>query len=129
MPANTAKYVIPYPLAADTLAAEATAVQNLANRMDLLLGESGALTLSPAAGVTLATPITLGRTYPGNNAGAVPGIVILNMSATAGGAATWNWWVSGWTGSGTTITGFTLSMQWAAAQTNRGFLWRFIPVL
>ena len=129
MPANTTKYVIPYPLAADPVASEATAVQNLANRVDLLLGESGALTLSPGAGVTLATPITLARTYPGNNAGATPGIVMLNIAATAGGGTTWNWWISGWTGSASTITGFTLSMQWAAAQTNRGFIWRFLPVL
>lgn len=129
MPSSTAKYVIPYPVAADPVASEATAVQNLANRVDLLLGESGALTLSPAAATTLSTGVVLGRTYPGNTGAAVPGIVMVELVSTAGSGTTWNWWITTWTGTASTITGFTLNMQWSAAQTNRVFNWRFLPVL
>lgn len=129
MPSATAKYVIPYALLADTVASLAQTTQDLASRTDLLLGESGSFTASPAAGTTLNTIIALSRTYPGNAGGSPPGIVVVTVQSTVGSTVTWNYWVTSWTGTGTTVTGFTIGMQWSAAQAGRVFNWRFIPVL
>lgn len=130
MPLNTAKYVIPYAAAGDAVASLPTTMTNQSNRLDLLLGEAGAFTASPVAATTLAVPITLSRTYPGSNVGAPPGTVIMQIPATTvGSGTTWNWWLTTWVGSASTITGFTIQMQWSATQTNRVFHWRFLPVL
>lgn len=134
MSSQTAKYLVPYPQLADTVASLAATCQNLASRMDLLLGESGTFTASPAAGTTLNKAIVLSRTYPGNALFGISGVgpsgfVHLWTTATYGSAVTFNWWPNTWTGTATTVTGFTLSMQWSVAQTGREFGWRFIPVL
>lgn len=132
MTTNTAKWVIPQLTTADTLAATPTAMTNLANRVDLLLGEGGQFTASPAAGTTLTQAIVLSRTYPGNNAPVAPAIagsVWVWCAATIASTTSFNWWITAWTGSATTITGFSISMQWSAAQVSRGFFWRFLPVL
>lgn len=126
----TAKYAIPQLTTADALAGTPTVLTNLANRLDLLLGESGSFVASPAATTTLTTPITLSRTYPGNaTAGAPPGSVFVWVQTTVGGATTWNYWVTGWLGTTTTVTGFTIGMQWGTAQVSRTFNWRYLPSL
>lgn len=129
MSLTTAKYVLPYPVAADAVSNEPVTLAALAARADLLLGESGSLTLSPAAATTLSTAVVLGRTYPGNSGAAVPGIVMLNLNSTLAAATGFQWWINGWTGTASTITGFTLNVQYSAAQTSRPHLWRFLPCL
>jgi len=130
MPSNTTKYVIPYALSSDTVAGLAATIQNLANRVDLLLGEAGQYNIaSVAANTNHLQAITLGRTYPGNNGATVPGVVIVELPALLNAANPWNFWLQTWTGSASTITGFTIVTQWASAQTNRLVNWRFLPVL
>lgn len=129
MSANTAKYVIPYPVPADTIAGLAATIQNLANRVDLLLGESGTFSKNFAASTSVSTAISFARTYPGNATAQVPGILIPVLDATYANPNTVNWWVNTWTGTATTVTGCTLWMQWSNAQTARPINWRFFPVL
>lgn len=130
MPSQTAKYGINYPLSTDSVASVALTVQNAAARMDLLLGESGVVTVSPGANVLSTTAVVLGRTYPGNSGAAVPGIVVLDWNqALAPAAAQANMWITAWTGTATTITGFSINFQCTAAQAARNILWRFLPVL
>lgn len=129
MSSSTAKYVIPYPVSSDVVAGEPTTLQNLASRVDLLLGESGSFTIaSLAAGTTHSQPIVLSRTYPGNTAGSPPGIVVVNLRAIVNSQA-WTHYLNSWTGSGTTITGFTLNLQFGVISTARVVDWRFFPVL
>lgn len=130
MAGNTTKYVIPYVSMADAVASIATVMQNLANRVDLLLGESGQYNIaSVAAATTHSQVITLARTYPGSNVGTPPGIVIVNLPGTATSALAWNFWITAWAGSASTITGFQLNTSWSSAQTNRVVSWRYLPVL
>lgn len=130
MSGSTSKYVIPYPVLADTVASLAATVQNLAGRVDLLLGESGSYTIaSAAANTTHNQPISLARTYPGNTGAAVPGIVIAHNVAGPPTGLGFYYWPNTWLGSATTITGFSLATQWSAAVTSRVVVWRFIPVL
>jgi hypothetical protein len=129
MPSSTAKYVIPYAQLADTVASLAQTTQDLASRCDLLLGESGQYTIaSVLAGVTHSQPIVLSRTYPGATTNNPPGIVIVNLVAIVPNQA-WTFYTTSWTGSASTITGFTLATQYNGNQTNRVVSWRFIPVL
>jgi hypothetical protein len=128
MPSSTAKYVVPYPVSADTVSSLAATVQNLAARVDLLLGESG--TLTQAAGATGSGAVVLSRTYPGNTGAAVPGIVIFQANGAFSVGTILDMWVNTWTGTATTITGFT--WNWASSPSapgGRTIQWRFIPVL
>lgn len=130
MPGNTAKYVIPYSVAADAVSSIAATMQNLASRVDLLLGESGQYNIaSLTAGTTHTQAITLARTYPGNTGAAVPGFVMLELPGAIASANPWVWYVDTWLGSATTITGFSIKTQWSGTQTNRLVSWRFLPVL
>lgn len=128
MSTTTAKYGIQYAQLADTVASLAATMAQLAGRVDLLLGESGGWTPAMTAGVAIQTNVVLARAYPGNVANAVPGIVIIEFAGSVGGAATVFAWVDTWTGTGTTITGFTLHAI-SSTTTNRAFHWRFLPVL
>jgi len=129
MSSSTSKYVIPYSLASDTIAGYPTTDQNQAARLDLLLGESGQLTTSVAANTTENKVITLSRTYPGNVSAAVPGRVWVELTSTINGGVTFQWWTNTWTGTATTITGFTLSYQYSTAQSGRVYRWHFLPYL
>ncbi len=128
MSATTTKYGILYPQLADTVASLAATVQQLAGRVDLLLGESGIWIPSMTAAVVSNQAVTLARTYPGNNGASVPGIVLVQQASTVSGAATVFTYVDTWVGSASTITGFTLHAL-SSTTTTRTFLWRFIPVL
>jgi hypothetical protein len=128
MSSATAKFVIPYPVAGDAVNQEPVTVKALADRMDLLLGESGSWSPVLAAGVAQASVIVLGRTYPGNSGAAVPGTLIVTPGSSIGSGAIVQHWVSAWTGTATTITGFTLNVISSTA-TTRTFLWRFLPSL
>lgn len=129
MSSTTTKYGIAYPQLADTIASLAATVQSLAGRVDLLLGESGLISYTGTAGVTTNTNITLARTYPGNVGAAVPGIVWVQLQGVLTTPAAFTWWTTSWLGTATTITGFTLGMQFTNAQTARPIAWRFLPVL
>lgn len=128
MAAQTTKYKIDYAQLTDTVASLATTIQNLANRVDLLLGESGTYTAAMTAATVHNQAITLARTYPGNVGAAVPGIVIIEHASSIGGAATVFEYVDTWTGTASTITGFTIHAL-SSTTTSRTFHWRFIPVL
>lgn len=130
MASQTAKWAIPYSQSSDSVASVATTMQALAARCDLLNGEAGQFNIaSLAANTSGAQAIALARTYPGNTAATPPGTVILQLPGSVGSANPWVWWVDTWTGSATTITGFTLRFQFAALQTNRLVAWRFLPSL
>lgn len=128
MSSLTTKYAIPFPVAADAVSAEPTTLAALANRLDLLLGESGVWSPSMTAGVTSSTAIALSRTYPGNAAGSTPGIVIVQYQTPMSSGVIVQHWVATWTGTATTVTGFTLNAI-SSTTTGRTFIWRFLPVL
>lgn len=125
---TTPKYQIPFTDLTDTVASAATTMASLAARMDLLLGESGVWNPSLTANTPATTVITLSRTYPGNAGGSTPGIVIVQrMNAFASGNAQ-HYWVVAFTGTATTVTGFTLGT--ISTQTHSPTLvWRFLPIL
>lgn len=133
MSSSTPKYGIPYAQQSDPVAQLPITMQAMAARLDLLQGEGGQFNIaSLAAGTTLGTAITLSRTYPGNASAVSPAIeghVTAWMRATLTAGNDFNWWVNNWLGTATTITGFTLNVQFVNAQTNRVINWRFIPVL
>jgi hypothetical protein len=126
--ASTAKYGLPYSIGADAVSTVDDTMQALANRLDLLLGESGVWAPNLVANTAQTTAITLSRTYPGNSGGSPPGIVIVNTSNSVASGVNVQTWVGTWVGTGTTITGFTLGAISSAAGV-RNFQWRFIPVL
>lgn len=128
MPSSTPKYVIPYPLSSDTVASLATAGQNTAARLDLLLGESGVWTPTLVANTAASTAITLGRTYPGNASGSTPGTVVAQLATQLGSGVTLFTWTNSFTGTTVTVTGFTLGAICSAAGA-RTIYWRFIPAL
>lgn len=134
MSGTTAKYAIPYTTLADSVASIAATMQNLAGRADLLLGESGQGSIAASAGVAFSTNIVLSRTYPGNastppGSGTVPpGIVIITPYTSFGAGVTCFYWVTAFTGTATTVTGFTINGISSSAVT-RQFQWRFIPAL
>lgn len=125
----TAKYAIPVLQSSDPVASSPTVMAALANRLDLLLGESGQASFTGASNTTLSVAVVLSRTYPGNSGAAVPGIVVIQPTSLLGPANNQMLWVDTWTGTATTITGFTLRMQSSNAPSGRLFNWRFLPVL
>lgn len=129
MPSSTTKYGLPYSLPGDTVSSVAASMQNLAARTDLLLGESGTFTASGTANTTFSQAITLSRTYPGNIGAAVPGSVWFWHNQLLGGGTGFNYWIFSWTGTATTITGFTFNCQFSSVWSGRVFNWRFLPVL
>lgn len=129
MTTTTAKYGLTQLTTADTLASTPTAMTNLANRLDLLLGEAGQASFTGAAATTISVAVVLSRTYPGNTGATVPGIVMIQHVQLLGSGNTQNLWISGWTGTATTITGFTINMQSSNAPSARLVSWRFLPVL
>lgn len=128
MPSSTPKYIIPFSSAGDAVTSVPSTSANLAARLDLLLGEAGTFTASGTAATTFSQAIVLSRTYPGLTAGAVPGSVWFWHNQILGSGNTFNYWINTWTGSGTTITGFTFNCQFSAVWTSRVFTWRFLPV-
>lgn len=126
MTANTSKYVIQYPTSSDAVPTLASTGQNMAQRLDLLLGETGSVSFT---GTTGSSALVFGRTYPGNVGATVPGILVVNFSVTLSTTTIVNWWVNNWTGTATTITGCTLNFSANASLTARVFAWRFLPVL
>jgi hypothetical protein len=130
MTALTTKYSIQYAVLADTVASLAGTIGNLAQRVDLLLGESGVWNPSLVANTAQGTAISLSRTYPGNSTGpttVAPGVVIVTPFTPQGSGVTVFTWVNAWTGTSTTVTGFTLNAI-ASVTAARTFHWRFIPV-
>lgn len=128
MSANTAKYVIPYATTLDPVAQIAAIMQSQSNRVDLLLGESASIAAAVTANVVFSQAVVLARTYPGNATGATPGTVIITPSSAFGSGATVFWWITAWTGTATTVTGFTINLI-SSTTTTRTFQWRFLPVL
>lgn len=125
MPSQTAKYAFPYAVAGDAITTLPTTMANLAARCDLLKGEVGQVTVAAAAGVQFNLAVVLSRTYPGNNGAAVPGWVGVTGVASMFAGNT-QIWVDTFTGSATTVTGFTIRGVSSVAGT-RTFNWQFIP--
>ena len=128
MTSSTPRYAIPFTDVTDTVASIATTMANQAARMDLLLGEAGMYTATLTANVTDSKVITLSRTYPGNTGATVPGTVWLWWDQQLLAANVCNMWVTSWTGTATTITGFTINAQSSNAS-SRHIFWRFMPSL
>lgn len=128
MSSATAKYALPYTVAADAVNQEPVTMKALADRIDLLLGESGVWVPTFVANTPITTAISLGRTYPGNATTQPSGIVVVENGNTVGASVSLFSWVVGWTGTATTITGFTLGGLCSAAGA-RTLVWRFFPVL
>lgn len=125
----TTKYAIPTLGTGDSVASAPTTLTALANRVDLLLGEAGQSSFTGAAATTISVAVVLSRTYPGNTGATVPGIVIIQHVQSLGSANVQNLWINTWTGTATTITGFTINMQSSNAPAARLVAWRFLPVL
>lgn len=128
MPSTTAKYALPYTLPADAVSNEPVTMKALSDRLDLLLGESGVWVPTLVAATPATTAISLGRIYPGNATTQPSGVVVVENANTVGAGVNLFTWVVGWTGTATTITGFTLGAVCSAAGA-RTFVWRFLPVL
>jgi len=128
MSSATAKYALPYAVAGDAVNQEPVTMKALADRLDLMLGESGVWVPTLVANTPITLAITLARTYPGNATTQPSGIVVVNSGNTVGASQTFSSWVLGWTGTATTITGFTLGVQSTQAGA-RNIVWRFLPVL
>lgn len=130
MTALTTKYSIQYAVLADTIASLAGTLNNLAQRVDLLLGESGIWNPSMVANTAISQAVVLSRTYPGNTGApgtTTPGVVLITPFTPQGSGVTVFTWVNAWTGTTTTVTGFTLNGM-ASVTAARTFHWRFIPV-
>jgi hypothetical protein len=125
MSANTAKYLIPYAVAGDAVSTLPTIMANMAARLDLMAGEAGQVTVAAAAGTQFNLPVVLSRTYFGNNGAAVPGWVGVTAVASLFAGNT-QIWVDTFTGSATTVTGFTIRGVSSVAGT-RTFNWKFLP--
>lgn len=129
MPNFTSKYAIPRQLTSDPIAQGPITMAAMADRMDLLLGESGKFTTSAAANTTTTNNIVLARTYPGNVGAAVPGRVWVSLEQTTFGVLSFLWWVGNWAGTASTVTGFGISHRWDTAQAGRVVTWHFLPYL
>ena len=64
MPGSTPRYGIPYSTGADGVHTIDQTMQALADRVDLLLGETGSDTITAAGAGTVSKRITYARTYP-----------------------------------------------------------------
>lgn len=126
MSSQTAKYAIPYATAPDVISSLPTTMANMAARLDLLAGEAGSFNVTVAANTDTTQAIVFARTYPGNASG-VPGMIVPTHLGTIAG--TWDWWIVGYTGTTTTLTGLTLGMRFTTARTATPILWHFHPVL
>lgn len=136
MSSSTAKFAIPYPVAGDPVNQEPVVFAAQSQRLDLLLGEGNTYNIASVAANTVHSQVVaLGRTYPGNGSGAagagnVPqGTLLVQVPGGIASGVNFQWYVNTWTGTGATVTGFTLNTIWSAAQTNRLIQWRFLPVL
>lgn len=128
MSSFTAKYAIPVLGAGDPVSQAPTIMAALANRVDLLLGESANIAAACTAGVLFSQAVVLGRTYPGNALGATPGTVIITPLSNVGATAQVFYYVNAWTGTASSVTGFTVNVM-SSTTTTRQFQWRFLPVL
>lgn len=126
MSSFTAKYQIPVLGAGDPVAMTPTVMAALANRVDLLLGESGTYSQTGTSGTQA---VSLARTYPGDTGAAVPGWVLFQFRSTLASGVVIAHWITAWTGTATTITGFTINWQASNPQSDRTVHWRFLPVL
>lgn len=120
MPGATAKYAVPYPLPADPVADGDDRIKALAERVDYLLGEAGATTITPPAVSTKHTKVVaFSRTYK------TPPKVLISLGeqgliATYGAGS-----VSIWVDDITT-TGFTLGIH-ATNTAQRSVSWNARP--
>jgi hypothetical protein len=104
MTATTSKYVIPYPTGTDDVRDGENAMQAIADRVDLLLGETGTDSITPSAANTTTTKrINYARSYAGlplvPRAWVMPDAAINSTDAVF-------FWVSG-----EDATGFTLNVR------------------
>lgn len=116
MPASTPTYGLPYPAATDPLANGDDAIKALAERVDLLLGESGFTNITPSAvNTTTSVRINYARSYAGL-APIVPAPFAQLASAVASTDTVYVW------ASAADATGFTLNIR-ASSTTLRNVRW------
>lgn len=123
MSSNTAKYSIPYPVAADAVTTLPTIDANQAARLDLLLGEQGAFSNTGAisASTTYSQVVSFARSYA--TAPPTNPFVIVNLVGQLAATGSWAYWITSMTN-----TGFTFNCQFTAAQAiGRQFVFRYFP--
>lgn len=113
MPSDTVKYDLPYPVAADPVKDGENLIQQLAERVDLLLGETGTVTLTGmVADTTKSQRVNYARDY----GTLIPAAFAFN-DATAASSITIHIWTSA-----EDSTGFTLNVR-SSSTSNRAIRW------
>lgn len=117
MPGATAKYGVPYAVGSDDVKTVDNTMQALAERMDLLLGESGIDNIAPSAADTVTSKrINYARSYA-----ALAPLVPMPFVAIRESVTT-SQQVTVWTSS-EDATGFTVNIR-ANTTTARNIRWR-----
>lgn len=120
MPGQTSKHLLPYPIAADAVADGEDVITQLAQRLDLLLGETGTTTITPSAANTTTTKrVNYSRSY-----GALAPVVPRPFAVIDEGVGT-TLEVNVWT-SAEDASGFTLNIRASDTQ-NRAVKWLTRP--
>lgn len=115
MTGTTAKYAIPYATGTDPLGAVAARMQSLAERVDLLNGETGQLTIVPSAiNTTTSVRVNYVRTYAA--LAAIPRAFVVNNAVVQSTDSVYLWV------SLEDATGFTLNVR-ASSVTGRNVRW------
>lgn len=114
MSASTSRYGLPYSIANDAVSTVDDTMQALAQRLDLMLGETGTLSLaSGTADTAVSQRVNYSRDY--SSVGAPTVMVMQDGNVTA--ANTVNYWVTS-----PDATGFTLNMR-TSNTTSKAFRW------
>jgi hypothetical protein len=101
MAGTTTKHALPYPTGGDQVNAGDNKIQELAERVDVVVGEAGTDSITPsAANTTTSKRINYSRTYPSVP---VPFVTVGNTTQAPGT-------LSIWTGSAD-ASGFTVFVQ------------------
>lgn len=108
MPGATAKYGLPYPVSTDALSDGDDRIKALAERLDLLIGESGAQAITLAANTNNTVRVNYSRSYAAI-APLVPLAMATMNTTNTNGCVYWT--------TGHDATGFTLGARCAVAAT------------
>jgi hypothetical protein len=114
MPGSTTKYAIPYSDGGDAMGTVDDTMQSMAERIDLLMGETGTKNITPSAPDTdTSVRVDYARDYSAVGA-PFPMVQINESIATANQAVVW--------ASAADATGFTLNIR-ASTTTIRSVRW------
>lgn len=116
MAGATAKYAFPYPTGGDDVAAGDEKIKALAERIDLMIGQSGDVNLAPSGSdVVTSQAVAYGRAYP-----TVPKVICGIGSPVGSGATVFVWPTL------ETVNGFTINMR-ASNASARTVTWTARP--